>query len=118
MGPTRLIGVSTHQPDQVAAAEQAGADFAVYGPVYAPLSKALAGVERGAEGFAAALHASQGMPVYALGGITAARVRELAGVGALPNRNRAGGVAVIGSVFGADDPAAATLELLQVLEKR
>jgi thiamine-phosphate pyrophosphorylase len=115
MGPTRLIGVSTHQPDEVAAAEQAGADFAVYGPVYAPLSKALIGAERGVEGFAAALHASQGMPVYALGGITAARARELAGAAALGEPSRPSGVGVIGSVFSAEDPAAATRELLQVL---
>ena len=115
MGPSRLIGVSTHQPDEVAAAARAGADFAAYGPVYAPLSKAAVGAECGAEGLGAALRAGLGMPLYALGGITAARVRELAGAAALKERSRPGGVAVIGAVFGANDPAAATLELLRAL---
>jgi thiamine monophosphate synthase len=55
------------------------------------------------------------MPVYALGGITAQRVRELAGVGALGERGYSIGVAVIGGVFGADDPAVATRELLNTL---
>lgn len=115
MGPTRLIGVSTHQPAEVAAAAEAGADFAVYGPVYAPLSKAAVGAERGPEGFGAALGASNGLPIYALGGMTAQRVRALAGAAALPERSRPGGVAVIGAVFGADDPAVATRELLRAL---
>ena len=115
MGRSRLVGVSTHQPAEVAAAARAGADFAVFGPVYAPLSKAAAGAERGAEGLGAALRAGGGMPVYALGGITADRVRELAGAAALGERSRPGGVAVIGAVFGADDPGAATRELLRAL---
>jgi len=111
----RLVGVSSHQPAEVAAAARAGADFVVYGPVYAPLSKAAVSEERGAEGLGAALLAGEGLPVYALGGITAARVRELAGAAALIERSRPGGVGVIGAVFGADHPAEATRELLRAL---
>ena len=112
---TRLIGVSTHQPGEVAAAAAAGADFAVYGPVYAPLSKAAVGAERGPEWLGAALRASQGLPLYALGGITAQRIRELGGTAALFDRGRPAGVAVIGAVFGVDNPGAATCELLRAL---
>jgi thiamine-phosphate pyrophosphorylase len=115
LSTTRLIGVSTHQPAEVAAAAAAGADFAVYGPVYAPLSKAAVGAERGPAGFGAALRASRGLPLYALGGITAQRIGELGGTAALFDHGRPAGVAVIGAVFGVDNPGAATCELLSTL---
>jgi len=49
------------------------------------------------------------MPVIAAGGVTAARVPELLAAGAY-------GVAVVGAVSGAADPAAAVRELLRALE--
>src|SRR6185437_7343982 len=74
MGPSRLVGVSTHRPAEAADATAAGADFAVFGPVWPPLSKPGYGPARGAEELAAACRAAVGMPLYALGGITAERV--------------------------------------------
>jgi thiamine-phosphate pyrophosphorylase len=106
LGPSRLIGVSTHQPDEVVCAAKAGADFAVFGPVFAPLSKAAYGPARGFDALGAACRAAA-IPVYALGGITAERVREL-------GRSPAG-VAAIGAVFGADSPGDATKEILEAL---
>jgi thiamine-phosphate pyrophosphorylase len=114
VGATRLIGVSTHEGGEVGAAAAAGADFAVYGPVYEPLSKASYGAARGAESLGAACCAA-GLPVFALGGITAERIAELGGTPALTEGGRPAGVAVIGAVFGADDPAAATRALLDAL---
>ncbi len=115
VGATRLIGVSTHEAGEVGAAAAAGADFAVYGPVYEPLSKASYGAARGAEELGAACRAGAGLPVFALGGITAERIAELGGTPALIEGGRPAGVAVIGAVFGADDPAAATRTLLDAL---
>ncbi len=115
VGATRLIGVSTHEAGEVGAAATAGADFAVYGPVYEPLSKASYGAARGAESLGAACRAGAGLPVFALGGITAERIAELGGTPALAEGGRPAGVAVIGAVFGADDPAAATRALLDAL---
>ena len=114
MGPSALIGVSTHQVGEVAEAQAAGADFAVFGPVYDPLSKPVYGPAGGVEKLGAACRAVPGLPLYALGGISAERVRELGR--SLRRNDRPAGVAVIGAVFGANDPAVATHRLLQALE--
>jgi thiamine-phosphate pyrophosphorylase len=60
-----LIGVSTHTVEQLLAAEAEGADFAVYGPVFASPAK---GEPVGIEALRAAIRVAR-MPVYALGGI-------------------------------------------------
>src|SRR6266852_2040572 len=39
LGPSKMIGVSTHNLAEVDAAVRAGADFVVFGPVFEPLSK-------------------------------------------------------------------------------
>jgi thiamine-phosphate pyrophosphorylase len=107
VGPDKLIGVSTHSIDEVTAAGAAGADFVVFGPVYAPISKGAYGPAAGIEGLRAACEASA-VPVYALGGINAERVRELHGIDVA-------GVAVVGAVFSAESPGQATRELLQAM---
>jgi thiamine-phosphate pyrophosphorylase len=109
--PNGMIGVSAHDLREVARAAAAGADFAVYGPVFQPLSKDSYADAQGGEALVAARHTAGMMPVYALGGITPDRVHQLRREGAL-----GAGVAVIGAVFGAADPGKATIELLRALE--
>lgn len=114
MGPTALIGVSTHAPVEVAQAKAAGADFAVFGPVYESIAKAgYGGATGGGDALAEACRGASGMPVYALGGITPERVRRLHDQ--LGKTDPPAGVAVIGSVFGADDPGRATQDILDAL---
>ncbi len=117
LGPDRLIGVSTHSPGEVGAAARSGADFALFGPVFDPLSKPAYGPARGADYLGAACRAAGTMPVFALGGITAEHVIELGGAAALKERGRPAGVAVIGAVMGADDPGAATRALIEALAR-
>lgn len=64
-----LVGVSCHAVDDVRKAETEGADYALFGPVFAPLSKSAGVVPKGLEGLAEAAAAVR-IPVLALGGVT------------------------------------------------
>jgi thiamine-phosphate pyrophosphorylase len=64
-----LIGVSCHTTDEVRAAENEGADYVFFGPVFAPNSKTSDLAPRGIDGLAGAARAVK-IPVLALGGIT------------------------------------------------
>jgi len=79
-GGRLAIGVSTHAPEEVEAARRAGADYVVFGPVYPTPSKARHGAPAGLDGLRRA--AAVGIPVLALGGVTAERLPELAAAGA------------------------------------
>ncbi|MGE0822621.1 MAG: thiamine phosphate synthase [Candidatus Binatia bacterium] len=103
LGPQKLIGVSTHTPDEIAAAD--GADFVVFGPVYFTPSKAVYGQPQGLERLRAAVQIST-LPLFAIGGITTERVAEVLATGAQ-------GVAMISAISAASDPRRAAQELRQ-----
>ena len=109
LGPSRLIGVSTHRLEEITVAAENGADFAVFGPVYDPLSKGAYGPAKGLTALTDAVKAAKDMPLYALGGINKSRAAEIA---ALTPDSRPSGIAVIGAVFGTTTPGAATGDLL------
>jgi thiamine-phosphate pyrophosphorylase len=72
-----VIGVSCHNVADLRRAEAEGADFAVYGPVFATGEKRPIGLAAFAEGAAAV-----GLPVYALGGVTKQNAEECLHAGA------------------------------------
>ena len=106
-GRGRLVGGTAREPATAVAVAAEGADYLGVGPCYPTTSKTGLPTPGGPERVAA-VAAAVDVPVIAIGGVTAARVPELLAAGAH-------GVAVIGAVWDADDPAHATGELLQAL---
>jgi thiamine-phosphate pyrophosphorylase len=83
VGQRMIVGVSTHALEEVRLAEEGGADFAVFGPVYDTPSKRGLGTPPGVEGLAAAAAVSR-LPLLALGGVDATsadRAREAGAAG-------------------------------------
>jgi thiamine-phosphate pyrophosphorylase len=107
LGPGKLIGVSTHNPAEIAAA--VGADFVVFGPVYATPSKAAYGEPQGLTRLRQAI-AQSPVPLLAIGGITAERIAEVLATGAH-------GIAVISALSAALDPAREASILLAQIDK-
>jgi len=108
LGPGLPIGRSTHSIDAALRARDEGADFVTFGPVFETPSKLRMGLPQGVETLAAVVRACEGFPVLALGGITIERVRPCLDAGAH-------GVAVIGAIWGAQDPATAYREFADAL---
>lgn len=103
------VGASVHSVDAAHEAEQAGADWVVFGPVYETPSKRRYGAPQGVQRLGETVRAVR-IPVVAIGGITAGRVAEVMATGAL-------GIAVISAILAAPSPATATRELLDALDK-
>jgi thiamine-phosphate pyrophosphorylase len=99
VGRGKLVGVSCHTPSEIAEAHAAGADFALFGPVWDSPGK----VAQGLTALKNAVRASP-LPVLAIGGVTPEMARLAMDAGAA-------GVACIRAVLGTADPAAAAREL-------
>jgi thiamine-phosphate pyrophosphorylase len=106
VGPTALIGWSTHNADQLDAAVRAGdIDYVAFGPIFATRSKRNPDPVQGLAALAA-VRARCPLPLVAIGGIDATTMAPALAAGA-------DAVAVIGAICGADDPTAATRALLR-----
>jgi thiamine-phosphate pyrophosphorylase len=69
LGNARLVGVSTHSPEQVRAADALEVDYIAVGPIYPTRSKSQPDPVIGLDGVRAA-RALTGKPLVAIGGIT------------------------------------------------
>lgn len=98
LGPSALVGLSAHDLGEAQRATAGGADYVTLSPVFASASKPGYGPPLGLRTLAE-IAAAVALPVLALGGITAERVCDCLAAGAA-------GVAVMGQVMAAEDPAA------------
>lgn len=105
LGPGKLIGVSTHSQEEIAAA--ARADFILFGPVYFTPTKAAYGTPQGLERLHQAVTQSV-VPIIAIGGIKVGQISEVLATGAH-------GIGVITAISTAPNPAHAVRELLAQL---
>jgi thiamine-phosphate pyrophosphorylase len=99
IAPGLIVGISSHSDAEIDAA--AAADYVGFGPVFATASKPGAPLPppHGIAGLRRAVHRAR-LPVVAIGGITAANARDVAGAGAAC-------AAAIGELCHAADPVAA-----------
>ena len=109
LGPRKIIGVSTHNPEEALRAEAAGADYIGFGAMYPTGSKDiehLPGPDMLAE-----VKAKVKIPVVAIGGINrdnGARVID----------NGADAVAVISGILGSREPGLAAAELSLLFNRK
>jgi len=107
VGDELLIGVSTHSPEQVAAALDSDVDYFAVGPVHATPTKP----GRPAVGLELVRHAASvagERPFFAIGGIDTSNVADVAAAGAER-------VAVVRALRDADDPRTVAAELRAAL---
>ena len=107
VGPNRLVGMSVHSVAGAAAIDARMVDYVIAGPFHETLSKPGYGPALGQAGLAAIVRVSP-VPVVALGGIEVGNVADAVDAGAA-------GIAVMGGVMRADDPAEEVRGLLEAL---
>jgi thiamine-phosphate pyrophosphorylase len=112
LGGEAIVGISTHSEAELDRALAAGADYVGFGPIFATATKAATApfapalpAPHGPQGLARAAARARGVPVIAIGGITAANAGLLAGTGAL-------GIAAIGELCASGDPEARARALI------
>lgn len=106
LGPSGLVGVSTHSLDQAKAAVLAGADYIGVGPTFPSDTKPFA--EFTGPELLRTVNAEIRLPAFAIGGITADNLAQVLATGFSR-------VAVSGAVTAAANPAAAARQLLEML---
>ncbi|RFU67520.1 thiazole tautomerase TenI [Peribacillus saganii] len=103
--PYLRIGRSVHSFEEAREAKDDGADYVLYGHVFETNSKK-GKPPRGTSELTKIKKTLQ-IPVYAIGGITPARIKEI-------HQTKADGIAIMSGIFSADNPAAAAERLLEI----
>jgi thiamine-phosphate pyrophosphorylase len=104
LGPEKIIGVSAHTLGEAGAAASAGADYATISPMFPTQSKPGYGPPLYLDGLKR-VAGKVTIPLVALGGVTAATALSCRRAGAF-------GVAAMGTVMRASDPAMSVYDIL------
>ena len=102
-----VIGLSTHDPQQVDEALRTAVDYVAVGPVFGTATKDTGYSARGLDLVRGA--AGRGKPVVAIGGITLERAPEVIGAGA-------GSVAVITDLLNGGNPESRVRDYIRALQ--
>jgi thiamine-phosphate pyrophosphorylase len=108
MGPRKLIGISTHNPEQVKEADRLKPDYIGFGPIFKPGSKQDHDLIVGVEGLATVRPLTT-LPLFAIGGITLDNAAAVCKAGA-------DGIAVISAVMKAKDVKAVVRQFVHQLQ--
>ena len=93
----KIVGISTHDVDQAREAENNGADYIGFGPMFGTATKATGYGARGVE-MLKQIRAAVTIPIVAIGGITEQNVQQVWQAGA-------DSAAIISDILGAQDIA-------------
>ncbi len=108
VGNRFMIGVSTHNLKEAKEAEEKGADFITFGPVYETPAKLKYGKPVGVNALKEIKNGIS-IPVYAIGGIKSGDIKPILATGA-------NGVAVISAIIGAKEPKKAAEEIIRSIQ--
>jgi thiamine-phosphate pyrophosphorylase len=100
----KIVGISTHDIGQAKAAEQSGADYIGFGPMFGTATKTTGYSARGVE-MLREIRAAVKLPIVAIGGINEQNVQQVWQAGA-------DSAAIISDILGADDIIAKTKRIL------
>ena len=102
--PELVIGVSTHDAEELRAAEEGGASYINIGPIFPTQTKVWEDAYLGLDGLRT-LGAQARVPFSVMGGIKFEHIQDLVGAGAQT-------IALVTAITAAEDPEGATRELL------
>lgn len=105
VGKKLLIGCSTHSVKEAISAEEEGADFITFGPLYETPSKLQYGRPVGVEALRQSSNRIK-LPIFGIGGIKKDNISEVLNSGAK-------GIALIRGILASDDKAAAARDYLK-----
>jgi thiamine-phosphate pyrophosphorylase len=107
LGPDAIVGATCRDAEDARRAQADGASYLGVGPVYATSTKTALPAPMGPRGVEA-VAAAVDVPVIAISGVTADNAAAVLDAGAW-------GVAVVGAVYGADDPVASLRQLMELI---
>ena len=113
LGTGKLIGLSCHNQVNAIMAQENGADFITFGPIYFTPSKANYGKPVGVDRLEIVSHLLE-IPVFALGGIKKSNITEVISAGA-------SGISLVSAIIAEEDPrreAEAMISMLPPLSSR
>ena len=108
VGPSKLVGISTHNRAQFEQAAATSADYIAVGPVFSTFTKSNPNPVIGTE-FIRQVRPLTDKPIVAIGGITLERAAEVVRAGA-------DSVAVISDILRAREPGARARRYVEMLE--